>query len=169
MNHSFAERLKTLYPKIQKCNVKLIRGDVAFAIPTSSKTTSGYIILVRDHHGRNRFTIEVGWSTKGRFPDLPMRPSGNPSVERVEFQKEEYTCRLSNIWSKRDYWWGKDDPADQRSAPLNCEKELKPDQNDSVTVQSRAEKYVTDAVDRFNTHGMPYLDEFFLSKHVVRV
>ena len=169
MNRFFAERLKTLYPKIEKCNVKLIRGDVAFAIPTSSETTSGYIILVRDHHGRNRFTIEVGWSTKGRFPNLRMRPSGNPSVERVEFQEEEYICRLSNIWSKKDYWWGKDDPDDQISALLDSHKELKSDQNDSVSFHSRAEKYVADALDRFNTYGMPYLDEFFSSKHVVRL
>lgn len=164
--------LKEQYPAISKCDLKLFRGDVAFVVPTTCQSISGYIVVVQDHHGRARFAIEIGWSTKGQFPTLIGRPSFSPfmpTVERIEFQKDEYFCRLSNIWSKKDYWWGKDDPGGSGNPLLSYEDEVKFRQADGLNWQRPVVNHVADVVDKIQKYGIPYLDEFFASKQVSRI
>lgn len=162
------EKLKEQYPSIAKCHLKLFRGDVAFSVPTTSEIISGYVVLVRDHHGRDQFTIEIGWSTKGKFPDSLGRPSGRPTAERVEFQKNEFICRLSKFWSKYDPWWGQRSPRGGQSASLTDEGEAKVLQANGLDWQNCAIKHVADAVDQIKKYGIPYLDESFASKQVSR-
>jgi len=168
VKQTLSDRLKQLHPTIVRLRLNLIRGDVAYSIPTSSPHISGYLVLVQDHHGRDQFTIEIGWSAMSRFPDLPMRPSGRASSERVEFQEEEFICRLRSVWSVKDYWWGQDDPGGSRNGFATIFEEMKYRQEDGLNWQMRAAKHAADAVDEFNRFGIAYLDEFFASRQVCR-
>jgi hypothetical protein len=169
VKETFLEHLKKVHPAITQVKVKLIRGDTVSVIPTTSPMISGYIVLVPDHRGRDQFAIEIGWSTKGRFPELPMRPSGRASSTRTEFQKDEFLCRLCNLWTTKDYWWGQDDPGGSRNGFTTIFAKIKYRQEDGVNWQSRAIKLAADAVDQFDRFGIPYLDEYFASKQVCRL
>lgn len=54
-----------------------------------------FVILVPDAK-REAFTVEIGWSTLDRFPELTMRPSGDPQLDRKEFGCPEFICRLGD-------------------------------------------------------------------------
>ena len=55
-----------------------------------------FVILVIDDN-REAFAVEVGWSTIGRFPELPCRPSGGPAQDSSEFTLSEFVCRLGDL------------------------------------------------------------------------
>jgi hypothetical protein len=160
--------VKKAYPAIAKLKVKLSRGDAVYMILTTSPEVSGYITLIPDHKGRDQFAIEIGWSTKGRFPELPMRPSGRASSTRFEFQKDEFMCRLSSLCTTKDCWWGENEPGGSRNRFADIFAEMKYRQENGGKWQNRAVKYATDAVERVVRYGIPYLDEFFAFKQVSR-
>jgi hypothetical protein len=149
---TFSIKLKERFPTITKFKLKssyIFPGDFIFSIPTTAEMILGIVILVPDHQGRDQFTLEIGWSTNGRFPELNRRPSGNVSAERTEFQKDEFICRLSDLRAQPDFWWGR------KQANESAWRE-------DVVLD------VTDAVERFSQYGIPYLDEFFARKGVAR-
>jgi len=65
-----------------------------------------FIIYMPDRKGKNRFTFELGWSKKGRFPELNMRPSIKPAggIDK-EFSLAEYIDRIGILNGNYDYWW----------------------------------------------------------------
>jgi hypothetical protein len=166
---TFWGKLHQSWPTTAKVKVKESRGDAVFAIPTTSSMILGFVVLVPDHRGRDQFAIEIGWSTKGRFPELRARPSGRASSERVEFRQEEFICRLCNLWTTKDYWWGENEPGGSRNGFKDVFEELKFREQDGTKWQGRAIMYATDAVEQFNRFGIPYLDEYFATKQVERV
>lgn len=104
------------------------------------------------------FTVEVGWSRLGRFPELPARPPAFvPTVERVEFSRDEYFTRLACLWSKDDYWWSIESfdfcdimgAISQRASPVTPE-----------AARQKVAPMVEDAIAKLRVYGLPYLDEF---------
>lgn len=61
-----------------------------------------WVVLVPDQK-REAFFVELGWSRKGRFPQLTMRPSGI-RPEKAGPQ-EEYLCRLGELSRGSDFGW----------------------------------------------------------------
>ncbi|CAI8838846.1 hypothetical protein [Methylocaldum szegediense] len=122
-----------------------------------------FIILVPSRKDTDEFTIEIGWSKPGRFPELGMRPSGRPTPERTEFEQAELVCRLSDFWTREDVWWpvgavAKLDvlnPKDQMEALMARVKPISPDEANEA-VQGPVEE----SIDRIIAHAVPYLDEF---------
>src|SRR5437667_5313230 len=169
VKEAFSENLRKSNSAVTKLKLKLVRGDTVHVIPTTSPSVSGYVILVPDHHGRDEFAIEIGWSTKGQFPELPMRPSGRASPARSEFQRDEFISRLCNLWTTKDYWWGENEPGGSRNGFKDVFEEMKFRQEDGLNWEKRAVEYARDAVEQFSKFGIPYLDEFFASKQVSRV
>jgi len=81
------------------------RYDVAFTRTPKSGKSSSFIVLLFDHRGRSRFSVEIGWSSDRQFPRLPIRPSGEASMGRNEFAELNFLARLSTLWGEPDEWW----------------------------------------------------------------
>lgn len=121
------------------------------------------IILVPSRKDTDEFTIEIGWSKLGRFPES-LRPSLQlPTATRTEFEQTEYVCRLSYFWTRQDVWWrvgatAKLDilnPKDQMEALMARVKPVSPEE-----AQAAVQGPVEDAIEKLRVHAIPYLDEF---------
>jgi hypothetical protein len=67
-----------------------------------SETIFLWVVLIPDGK-REAFFVELGWSKKGRFPQLTMRPSlARPPDAGSE---EEYLCRLGELSRGNDFGW----------------------------------------------------------------
>lgn len=49
------------------------------------------------------FTIEVGWSKLGRYPELSVRPA--PESREEAWGRDEYLLRLGELSHGHDHWW----------------------------------------------------------------
>ncbi len=76
-------------------------GERAFCSRVS-ETLLNWVVLVPDQK-REAFFVELGWSRKGRFPQLTMRPSGTRPAEAGS--EEEYLCRLGELSRGGDFGW----------------------------------------------------------------
>jgi hypothetical protein len=122
-----------------------------------------FIILVPTQKGYDTFTIEIGWSTLGRYPPLEMRPVDDPTPERKEFGKPEFVCRLPWLIPDLADWWsvtGKDwaegftlDEILTSLKPLPLEEA----RQTVLPVLTKAMQYLL-------SHGVPYLEEFVKSR-----
>jgi hypothetical protein len=125
------------------------------------------IILVPSRKDTDEFTIEIGWSKQGRFPELGMRPSGPPTPTRTEFGETEFVCRLGELWTREDVWWPfgtivKFDPLnpkDQIAALMAMTRPIS-----SEEANAAVQGPVEDAIARLQTYAVPYLDEFARSQ-----
>lgn len=110
------------------------RYDVAFTrIPRSGDSTP-FIVLLFDHRGRSRVSVEIGWSSNQQFPRLSIRPSGEASVGRNEFKEPDFLARLSTLWGEPDAWW-------------------------DIETEADIPKAIGDVIGRLEKFGFPYLAE----------
>jgi hypothetical protein len=76
-------------------------GERAYCSKVSESVLQ-WVVLVPDGK-RDAFFIEVGWSKRGRFPQLTMRPSWVRPAECGS--QEEYLCRLRELSAASDSVW----------------------------------------------------------------
>jgi hypothetical protein len=114
-----------------------------------------WVVLVPDQK-REAFTIELGWSRLGRFPQLTMRPSfARPKEAGSE---DEYLCRLGELSRGQDWWWvieelPPDFSQEQFMAYIMAQtKPISPE-----TARSRVSPFVNEAVSEFERFGLPFL------------
>lgn len=69
-----------------------------------NESISFFIIYSPDERGHEAFTIEIGWSTNNRLPELSMRPSFQPTIERAEFSEKEAITRLPYFSGGTDFY-----------------------------------------------------------------
>ncbi len=156
-------RLPQFLP-IKVSSIYLFPGERAFRwIP--AEPIHLWILLCPHQKGREAFTVEIGWSRLGRFPELSMRPSLEvPSARRVEFAMDEYVCRLGMLVSGGDYWWQLEDselPDSQETYRAYLQSKTIP-----VTPQDAIQvvrPQVQDAVDKLRLYAIPYLEELHSS------
>lgn len=86
--------------------------EVAFSRMPTIGDCAPFIILLFDHRGRSRISVEIGWSSNRQFPRLSIRPSGEVSPDRKEFRERDFLARLSTLWGESDYWWEIESGAD---------------------------------------------------------
>lgn len=102
-----------------------------------------YLFVVFSLHEKDKkeFTIEIGWSKLGRFPQLEMRPcfGDEPNKQHDEFDFDEYLIRLSALWQGNDYWW--------RLPRIFVNHE-------------RIDEVVSSAIDSLETHAAPFFNVF---------
>ncbi len=120
------------------------------------------MVLQPNLKGYESFTVEIGWSKLGRFPELGMRPSMQPpSADHAEFAQPEYVCRLGKDLLGADYWW-EVEPFERGLTPEQClailQKRLDPIPADQAA--SRVKPHVVDAIRCLETLGLPYLQGF---------
>jgi hypothetical protein len=135
-----------------------IPGEIPFEKQAPDNVTRVYITIVPDVRGGERFTVELGWSTKGRFPDPGSRPSGFPTSERLEFSRDEFICRLEEILRGKDEWWVIEKP-DAFKSMMNVGKKLS-----SAEATKRIKPFIDDAVEKIVGYGVSYLNEYLENK-----
>lgn len=159
MRAEFATRLAELAPGFGPVKVSatvLDGGESVFRwAPCESLHT--FVILVPSPTGHQAFTLEVAWSTAGRFPDVTARPSlvlgtNDPQPTHVE----EGILRIGDLSERRDVWWRLPDPAVERPGDLEAlRKSLEPISAADATAEVRPR--VEEAVDVLLGSAVPFL------------
>lgn len=123
-----------------------------------------WIVLSPSPKDYDEFTVLIGWSKKGRYPELSMVPCGElPTPERNEFGNEEYLTRLPFLWANEDKWW----VVKPFIAPVSLEDFMASLEPVAATEAKEAvEPLVEDAIRKITAFGIPYLEE--LSRVVAR-
>jgi hypothetical protein len=62
------------------------------------------LILV-PHLKAEKFTLELGWSEKNKFPAVKTRPVGFLSLDKKELIHSDFIFRIGDLIDKNDYWW----------------------------------------------------------------
>jgi hypothetical protein len=120
-----------------------------------------FVELFSDPKGDDSFSVEVGWSRLGRYPEMSIRPG---FITGEELAETEYWCRLSHLYSPMGGFWSLEEPDDApgasglgsgRSPALAAGLPQIPVEEALARVARRVE----DAVDKLVVHALPYLDE----------
>jgi hypothetical protein len=169
LRDSFAKLIKANVPKFKPAKVKsqyLWPGERDFLWDTK-ELVHVYVILSPSLKGHDEFTIDIGWSRLGRFPEIGARGSRSPTAERKEFQEMEFACRLSALWSDVDEFWKFYDDRALMSDPM---QHILSQAQDITQEQAEAtvKPHVEDAIDKLVNYGLPYLDAFVESLEVER-
>lgn len=99
-----------------------------------------------------RFTLEVGWSRRNRFPELSMRPA--PTRPYDAHGLDEYLVRLGEISEGTDVWWDIEAFVAPASVDDLIAQTLK---IDAPTARARVEPVAAQALDMLERFGHPYL------------
>lgn len=134
-------------------------GETAFAwIPAPTRVA--WIILVPSLKGYNEFTIELGWSRLGRYPQLSMRPAlPHPGPDRSEWNRPEYLCRLASLAPGSPEWWSIAPTAPGTESPeaALARAQRMTSKLDKADATRLAEPLVAEALQGLRSHGLPYL------------
>jgi hypothetical protein len=173
INKHFSSELEKIDPGFEKISVISpckYDGETVFVKKADNATL--FICLIPDPKGREEFTVEIGWSTKHRFPELSIRPSIEPGGNNDEFTKDEAMVRLTSFTKMDSFGWkfnGVESEFEEKyllrpevlkSTPKKIvERDFKriPGETEAVEVTRGA---VYEAVNTLKIYGMPYLDKF---------
>lgn len=116
-------------------------------------------LMLQLHRQEDSFTIEIGWSLNGRWPEDAELPDVPPDVG----ENRATRFRIGLLWSKNpDFWW---DLAPRPSA-VPLEEALKdydaflegfrrPDLSEGL---AKVEPVLKDAFARLREHALPYFE-----------
>lgn len=159
LHAAFEERMHETFPDFlpTKVQSKLTFPGERYFCRSVGDRLRLWVILVPSPKAES-FTVEVGWSRLGRFPELSGRPSSRfPSPERTEFAQDEYFARLASLWTTHDPWW-EVEPFSMTDIMENILRSASP-----VSPEAAREKVapaVEDAIEKLRVYGVPYLTEF---------
>lgn len=130
-------------------------GQRAFCRPAAGLLKC-WIVLSPSPKGDDEFTVLIGWSTLGRYPELTMVPSPQrPSPDRAEFALPEYLVRLPQLWTTEDLWW----VVEEFVPALSVQQMLaKMASLAAAEAEKRVVPRVDEAIAAVREHGLPYLD-----------
>ena len=156
----FSRRLRRMAPDLELVKVEsplLFGGETVFQWAPGGGFI-GWVLLVPDSK-RQAFTVEVGWSNVGEFPEFGMRPSvmlGPDEPAPVDVPAG--FVRLGGLASGTDVWWNLPDPALLEPADLTAlQASLEPIDLDAATRD--AEAPVKAALEMLRGHGLSFLQE----------
>lgn len=162
-NAAVKRRFAEALPAVAPAFATTLKGPKPWACPGEAAYSwavdagrRAWIILVPSLKGYNEFTVELGWSRRGRYPELGMRPSPvGPTRDRGEWAQEEYLCRLHALAPEVPEWWrvapGRD-PADLLADAQAMTATLTRDE-----AEAAAAPLVAAALAALQAHGVPYL------------
>ena len=161
MEKLFAEGLARRLPGFEpvKVDAPVVFGGVRVWRWNPVGDFVGFVLLVPNPTGHQTFTIEIGWSGAGRFPEIGMRPSiilgpDDPSPVDVA----EGVVRLGDLASRSDLWWSLPDPAVEQPGSLSAL--MKSTERVPAKVAAEvAEGPVTEALALLELHGIAFLEE----------
>ncbi len=155
----FAKQMKQTVPHFEEAKVSSMYfwpGDRAYRWQATGQLHC-WIVLSPSKKDYDEFTVLIGWSKRGRYPELDMVPCAEqPTPGQDEFSREEYFTRLPSLWTDEDRWWVvKEFRAPQSVADI--EASLKPVSAAEAT--RTVEPLVRDAISKIQEFGLPYLKE----------
>jgi len=156
----FTRRMKEALPQFAPAritSVYLNRGERVFCW-RASESVFGWIILSPSATGHQAFTVEVGWSSLGRFPELSMRPSvmGAAEVDLMS-PPAEGALRVGTVSGNRERWWQLPDPALENPGSLTA-LAASLDPLTSSAAQAAVAPHVEDAMAELVDHAVPFLE-----------
>ena len=104
----FRQRLALVAPEFHPIKVPVAyswpSGESAY-IWKASASASCFIFLVNSPKGEPGFSIETGWSTLGRFPQIASRPSVPANIRiKPEISATEFISNISSVSSGPAFW-----------------------------------------------------------------
>ena len=118
-----------------------------------------YVVLSPSLKGYDEFSVDIGWSLLGRFPEIGARGARTPTSDHFEFKEDEFACRVTSLYSGEDEFWKLYDEQilmdDPMSLILSQAQPLSKDQAEKIVLPK-----VHDAMDKLLKYGVPYLNEF---------
>ena len=168
LRNRFLRRMRDLVPEFEEEKVKsiyLAPGERAFS-KLNNDGSKCWVVLCPSQKGYDEFTILIGWSVFGRYPELSMIPSNIwPSQDRSEFGQEEYLTRLPQLWTDQDTWW----VIESFEPALSVEQiQAKMQPISQEVAEARVVPQVENAISRLIEVGMPYLHLFTKSRGAFR-
>jgi hypothetical protein len=173
-NIFFAE-LQKIDPDFKKITVKSpvkYDGEAVFAKITDAAAL--FICLIPNPKGREEFTVEIGWSSKHRFPELTVRPNIFGTDIHVT-GKDEGMIRLTEFINTNSFGWGFKgvesifnekyfaDPLALKSASKEqIEQDLKHIPTESEATET-VKSVVYESISILNNYGLPYLRDYLKS------
>lgn len=159
LREEFARQLAQRLPGFQREKARscyLFPGERAFCRAVSGELHL-YVILTPDLRGHEAFTVELGWSRLGRFPELSMRPNlmGVPEDD-AEFTRDEAVVRLPCLTGDPE-WWTVEALPDPPTVEALLEQQRKRSPEEAM---ARVEPLVTQAMDRLESAGAQFFRAF---------
>lgn len=164
LRHYFSKRMNEKLPEFKEEKTEsmyLWPGQRAFS-RSISDSLKCWIVLSPSPKDYDEFTVLIGWSTLGRYPELSVIPSPiQPSTDRGEFRQAEYLTRLPQLWTQRDEWW-----VIQAFEPALTVEQMtaKLAPIPAPVAEAKVIPRVDDAIDKVTEYGLPYLSEFVRSR-----
>jgi hypothetical protein len=161
----FAQSMKAELPQFRESKLKslyLFPGERAYLWAVSN-TLHCWVVLSPSPKDYDEFTLLIGWSKHGRYPELSCIPSmQSPKADRAEFTRDEYLIRLPTLWTDKGDWW-----VVRPFKPARSSKELlaqvAPIAPDVALRQTQPQ--VNDAMEKLKSLGIPYLQAFVLAQN----
>lgn len=164
----FAKKMKSSIPEYVEEKVKsryISPGERGFR-KKFNESLHCWIVLAPSLQGYDEFTVMVGWSNFGRYPELRGIPSWIvPSASRAEFAEAEYLTRLPMLHRGRDDWWVVK-PFRTFGSVEEIVEEITASMAPVPGMEAEAlvQPLVDDAVNKLIKIGLPYLEEYVLSR-----
>ena len=155
----FAAKMKAELRQFEEVKIKSLYfwpGDRAYRWIVNERLHC-WIVLSPSKKDYDEFTVLVGWSKLGRYPELSMVPSPQlPNASRDEFNRDEYLARLPSLWTNIDSWWVvRKFRMPNSAADLAARIEPIP----ATTAREAVSPRVDDAILKIREFGVPYLEE----------
>lgn len=154
LRKEFARRMKTALPQFKQISDKSCDAECLYLWKVAPDLSFFVHLNIHDEW-QEEFTLEIGWSSKGRFPIGAFRDSqkGRPSRDG------EMYFRLPNLWSDHDLWWHLVMEIDALKVVILINKGGKWVEDSPDEVKARIPGLVQDAIYRLKEYGIPYFHE----------
>jgi len=166
MRKEYGKALRTLFSKqmakqlsqfeeIKINSIYFSPGDRAFRWKAADRLHC-WIVLSPSKKDHDEFTVLIGWSKLGRYPELGMVPCAQmPTRFGDEFENEEYLTRLPYLWTDEDRWW-----VVKEFRPPSSLAEMQKDLEPVPAREAReaVAPLVHDAMEKIGKMGLPYLE-----------
>lgn len=167
MRAALAKAVRESFEKHLKAGLPLFRRLRGNRLPVECRPYEWAVtesfrlhLLLQLHRSEDSFTLEVGWSRRGRWPEYVSPPVSADEAASAE----EMRFRIGLLWSKSaDYWWD----LVPRASTVPLEEVVNDYQGflDRFQAQppipevlSRVEPIVDDAFRRIREYAMPYFE-----------
>ena len=153
----FAQKIQEKLPDFRPAkisNIYFTPGDRAFEKKVGNEVL--YWINLNVNQKFECFTVEIGWSAIGRWPELSMRPSPIRPDYNSEFEEQEYITRLPFLWTQDDYWF-EIEPFNPGSDLESLKKQVEPIEDDKA--HEKVAPVVEECTDRIVQYAIPYFEE----------
>jgi hypothetical protein len=152
--------IMTKFPEFRqiKCSDSLFPGQLVFQWDVN-KNLACFLILLPSQKGVDEFTIEMGWSKFGRFPELRSRPSILTPDEN-SYSNAEAIFRLTALSRGKDFWWKVGNQSDlimtdPIKAILESSRKISYEEASSTVKNS-----IQESMSEFIQFGIPFLIKY---------